>query len=426
MKKTTLLLVAILLLSSNSIFAQNFLYKREIKGIENSKQTEWYKLILPTQVTEKASTDFSDVRIFGVDNTDTVEVPFLINKLRPTFVNSSQVDFKIINTAKKEQEYFFTLEKTSDTEEAINLIKLNFENDNFDWKVKLEGSQNQNEWFEILKDYRIVSIKNDFTDYSFTNLAFASSKYKYFRLRLSDQTNFQKNEPKLASASIFLQEIVEGSSEDLEVVSKNLTIDKEKKQTVIDFEIAYSAVLDVVSLEVKNDFDYYRKIQFKYLLDSTKTEKGVIYNFVTLHTSTLSSLEKENGVSDFSLNPNVKAKKYQIIIDNQDNQPLDIGKVGVKVYTKELFARVSPSDKNRSYFLAYGNERIQKPNYDITRFENTIPNDLTSLILSDEEKIPQKEVEKVKPLFENSLWLWFLMGAIIVVLTFFTFKMMKK
>ncbi|WP_291720779.1 hypothetical protein [Bernardetia sp.] len=426
MKKTTLLLVAILLLSSNSIFAQNFLYKREIKGIENSKQTEWYKLILPTQVTEKASTDFSDVRIFGVDNTDTVEVPFLINKLRPTFVNSSQVDFKIINTAKKEQEYFFTLEKTSDTEEAINLIKLNFENDNFDWKVKLEGSQNQNEWFEILKDYRIVSIKNDFTDYSFTNLAFASSKYKYYRLRLSDQTNFQKNEPKLASASIFLQEIVEGSSEDLEVVSKNLTIDKEKKQTVIDFEIAYSAVLDVVSLEVKNDFDYYRKIQFKYLLDSTKTEKGVIYNFVTLHTSTLSSLEKENGVSDFSLNPNVKAKKYQIIIDNQDNQPLDIGKVGVKVYTKELFARVSPSDKNRSYFLAYGNERIQKPNYDITRFENTIPNDLTSLILSDEEKIPQKEVEKVKPLFENSLWLWFLMGAIIVVLTFFTFKMMKK
>jgi hypothetical protein len=74
----------------------------------------------------------------------------------------------------------------------------------------------------------------------------------------------------------------------------------------------------------------------------------------------------------------------------------------------------------------YGNENLQKPNYDIVRFENTIPTDIVSLELESEQEIPQKEVEKVTPLFENSLWLWLLMGTIILVLTVFTFKMMKK
>ncbi|WP_338813990.1 hypothetical protein V9L05_00795 [Bernardetia sp. Wsw4-3y2] len=417
-----------------TVFAQNnFLYKRELKGIQKSNQTEWYKINVPIEVIEKINTDFSDIRIFGVTNSDTLEAPFLTRKIMQKSENQ-KVDFKIINSSKKENAYFFTLEKDNTTrqEEATNLIKLDFENTNFDWRVKLEGSQNQNEWFEILNDYRIVSIQNEFTEYKFTRLIFPNSKYKYYRIKLSDksekqsQNGFKNNEPKLNSASVFLQKTIEGNFEGLEIISKNIEVNKDKKQTIIDIELTHSVPIDFLSLEVKNDFDYYRSIQIKYLLDSTITEKGVIYNFVTLHTSTLSSIEKQNGSSSFFINSNEKSKKYQIIIDNQDNQPLDIGQLEIKGYINQIFTRVSPSDKAISYFLMYGNERLQKPNYDIVRFQNTIPTDVTLLELDSEQKIPQKEVEKVTPLFENSLWLWLLMGTIILVLTVFTFKMMKK
>jgi hypothetical protein len=225
---------------------------------------------------------------------------------------------------------------------------------------------------------------------------------------------------------VFLQKTTEGNFEDIEIISQNVEVDKERKQTIIDIKLAHSVPIDFISLEAKNDFDYYRNIQFKYLLDSTKTQKGVIYNFVTLHTSTLSSLEKQNNISDFFINSSTKSSHYQIVIDNQDNQPLDIGKVEIKSYVNQFFTRVTPTDKNTNYFLMYGNENLQKPNYDIVRFENTIPTDIVSLELESEQKIPQKEVEDIKPLFENSLWLWVLMGIIIVVLTVFTFKMMKK
>ncbi|AFM05708.1 hypothetical protein Fleli_3384 [Bernardetia litoralis DSM 6794] len=411
----------------NTIFAQNFLYKREVKGIKNSKQTEWYKLEIPIEVVEKTNTDFSDIRIFGVSDLDTLETPFLTRKIMQQAENK-QVDFKVINSSKKGNDYFFTLEKEENNDESINLIKLNFQNTNFDWKIKLEGSQNQNEWFEVLDEYRIVSIKNDFTDYKFTNLVFPNSKYKYYRIKITDKSESQSdnNNPILSSANVFQQKTVDGNFQNIEIISQHVEVDKVKKQTVIDIELAHSAPIDFISLGVKNDFDYYRTIQFKYLLDSTQTEKGVIYNFVTLHTSTLSSIEKQNGKSDFFINSSTKSNHYQIIISNQDNQPLDIGNIEIKSYVNQLFTRVAPTDKNLTYFLMYGNERLQKPNYDIVRFESTIPNDIISLELESEQKIPQKEVEKVTPLFENSLWLWLLMGTIILVLTVFTFKMMKK
>lgn len=418
---------------NTSLFAQNFLYKREIKGVKTSKQTEWYKINLPIEVIEKTNTDFSDIRIFGVSDSDTLETPFLTRKIMQTSENE-EVNFKIINSSKKDNAYFFTLEKdNTSTEESINLIKLNFENTNFDWRVKLEASQNQNEWFEILNDYRIVSIQNEFTNYNFTRLIFSNSKYKYYRIKITDKSenqsvsdSFKNNEPKLNSANVFLQKTTAGNFEDIKIISQNVEVDKDKKQTIIDIQLAHFIPIDFISLEIKNDFDYYRNIQFRYLLDSTKTEKGMIYNFVTLHTATLSSLEKQNKISSFFINSTTKSNHYQILIDNQDNQPLDIGKIEIKSYVNQLFTRVSPTDKKTTYLLMYGNQNLQKPNYDIVRFESTIPSDLISLELDSEQKIPQKEVEPTKPLFENSLWLWGLMIAIILVLTVFTFKMMKK
>jgi uncharacterized protein YcgL (UPF0745 family) len=53
----------------------------------------------------------------------------------------------------------------------------------------------------------------------------------------------------------------------------------------------------------------------------------------------------------------------------------------------------------------HGNERLQKPNYDSIRFDNTIPTNVILLELDSEQKIPQQEIEEVKPLFENSFWL---------------------
>jgi hypothetical protein len=115
-------------------------------------------------------------------------------------------------------------------------------------------------------------------------------------------------------------------------------------------------------------------------------------------------------------------KNLRIVIDNQNNQPLQIDSITVKGYHHQLIARFQPEAK---YNLFYGNKNAFKPEYDIERFANKIPENLTQLQLGDEIS-NFKEKPNQQPLFMNEVWLWLVMGVIIVVLGWFTFGMMRK
>jgi hypothetical protein len=78
------------------------------------------------------------------------------------------------------------------------------------------------------------------------------------------------------------------------------------------------------------------------------------------------------------------------------------------------------------YYLVYGNKNAEQTNFDLTHFIEKIPANLSEISLGTEQIIPQKSENLTKPLFENKMWLWLIMGIIILLLGFFTLKMMKK
>jgi hypothetical protein len=116
-------------------------------------------------------------------------------------------------------------------------------------------------------------------------------------------------------------------------------------------------------------------------------------------------------------------KEIKVIIDNQDNAALRIQSVSVKGYDHQLIARF---DTPATYYLAYGNKNAVKPDYDIERFVDSIPTSLTPLMLGHEQIIKRESARPDKPLFENKMWLWAIMGIIIILLAWFTLKMITK
>ena len=112
-----------------------------------------------------------------------------------------------------------------------------------------------------------------------------------------------------------------------------------------------------------------------------------------------------------------------MLIHNNDNQPLSIGEIEVKGYVHELVARFT---EPASYFLTYGNNNARKPQYDIDRFTNKIPEEITMLDLGDEQKIDKEELSVIEPLFKNKTWLWLIMATIILLLGWFSFNMIRK
>lgn len=389
-------------------FAQLDTYDRkmELSGITD----QWHSLIIPKEVYAITSNNLSDIRIYGVTSNDTLEAPYILNVASDKKL-LKKIDFKLINSSNKKDNYFFTFEIPKI--ESINEILLDFKNENFDWKVVLEASQDQKEWFTILEDYRILSIKNKQTDYKFTQLNISSSKYKYYRISIQSDIK-----PELNKATISFEEKVKLTYKDYSNFEIESSEGDKHNVTDIQIDLDQRYPVSMLKLNVADTFDYYRPIKIQYATDSVKSEKGWRFNYQTLFNGTLNSIEE----NEFKFTSTL-AKKLNITIQNHDNQPLEILGVEVKGLEHQLIARFT---KDANYYLAYGKENDRNPNYDITRSLTKIPKSMTTLSLGSEQAIPNKLAKTKNPLFENKLWLWSIMGVIILVLGAFTLKMMSK
>lgn len=382
-------------------------YKRELKGLAE----QWHKIILPNELFGKTLQDISDIRILGLtESNDTIEAPYLL-RLTTEKISSKEVAFKALNTSHNDKGHYFTFEIP--TKEPINQIKLDFAQENFDWRIVLEGSQDQKEWFTVVENYRILSIKNEQTDFQFTKLTFPSSKYRFFRVLINSKEN-----PELSVVRIAQNEITDGTFREYHIKQINAKELRQTNQTEIDIELQLPVRVSHINIGVSDTFDYYRPVTIKYLTDSLKTEQGWKYNYSTLVSGTLNSIEN----NEFQFR-STTVKKLKIVIDNHDNQPLTIGTLQAKGYTHELITRLTDQ---ATYYLIYGNKKAVKPNYDIERFTDNIPESLTSLELGNELTIEKEEVPLTEPLFKNKTWLWTIITVIILLLAWFSVKMMKK
>lgn len=390
-------------------FAQEhpYSYQRELMGVE----AQWHKVILPYEIFEKTKTDFSDIRIIGLTaNKDTLVAPYIF-QLASEKLTQVAVSFKLINQAKNDKGSYFTFE--TPIESAVNQIQLDFKPLNFDWKVTLEGSQNQQEWFSILTDYRILSINSPDTNFQYTLLNFPIAKYRYFRLLIQDEEY-----PGFSAAKLLFNSVTAGNYNTYPIKLNALKEDKKNKLTEINLDLKSNVPVSKLTLGVKNNYDYFRAIHISYLSDSVQTEKGWKYGYSKLISGTINSFEK----SEFAFKSTL-LKKLKIVIENQDNVPLQIDSIQVEGYVHEVIARFTTP---ATYFLTYGNPLANKPNYDIAQFSDQIPTNLKLLQVGNEQFIKSNTKDAKKTVFQNSFWLWGVMILIILLLGWFSLKMIRQ
>ncbi len=382
-------------------------YKTELKGVTNA----WHRIVLPNSVFEEIDNSLNDIRIFGITaKNDTLEVPYIL-KIKSEEIKSTAVPFKKINESLNDSGHFFTFEIPSET--SINLLKLDFEQQNFDWRVMLEGSQDNKEWFTISKDYRILSINNNLSSYQFSRISFPDSKYRYYRLFIET-----KDHPILNSATIDFKKTKEADYQNYEITKFHSSKNSSTKKTEIEITLKERVPVSLLKLNIEDSFDYYRPITIQYLTDSIQTEKGWKSNYQTLSKNTLSSIEE----SSFRFKSRL-LQKLKIIVSDGDNEPLTINAAETKGYVHELVGRFT---QPAEFFLVYGSDKPIKANYDIAKFANTIPEKSAELQFMEPQLIEKAAANTISPLFENKIWLWLIMGLIILVLGYFSLKMIQK
>jgi len=371
----------------------------------------WHRVVLADTLFGKTRQDLHDIRVYGITASgDTIEAPYLLKEIADK-ITLKEIDFRLLNSTFNSTGYYFTFEIP--TQEALNQLELEFGQQNFDWRVSLEGSQTQQTWFTLLEGYRILSIKNALTDFSFTTLRFPTAKYRYLRIRVESPQRLL-----LKKASLSLREKEEGIQLEHEVATAEITENKSAKRTQIEVNLPTKLRVSQIQIPVLSEWDYYRPITLQYVTDSVKTDKGWRYSYQTLTHGTLNSLEE----NIFSF-PSTTLASIRILIENHDNEPLKFDVPKVFGYQYQLTTRFS---KPATYYLTYGNTKAGRPRYDIARFESNIPPTLSELTLGEELEIAEQESESPNLLFENEAWLWALIVLIILLLGGFTLSMMRK
>lgn len=381
-------------------------YERQLGTVESG----WHAIELPDDIFHNLKFNYADLRIMGIQaNGDTIEAPYLLQlpEERPAV---EKMAFSLLNQSRQNGSFFATLE--SATSPRINRIQLKIDNPNFDWRVNLEGSNDQKQWFELIKDYRILAIDDQAGRYAFTTLHFPEAQYQYYRISI-----LTEEEVKLSAATSSRQSQQEVIYRTYPVLQRDIRENSKEKRTEVTLDLQWPVPVSFLSLGAQETFDYYRPIEIQLLQDSTKTEQGWQYRYETVHTDVLSSLEERK----FTFPP-TRSNRLKLLVDNYDNAPLHLDSFDIKGQTPVLKVRVAEAAE---YHLLYGWADARPPHYDLGNFQDKIPEEIAAIKLGPEIRLQAEETDP-EPLLVSRVWLWGVLILVIAVLGWFSIRMLGE
>ena len=405
------LTIAIALLLSTSCFAQieGYSFKRPLHKVEKEG---YYAISLLPEVTARSKSNLADIRLYNIQESDTTEIPYLVEWMGTT-IKEKAIPFELINNTYNEKCCSYLTLKFP-KKQTINQIKLNLADANFDKSLKIEGSNDNKQWFTIKEHLRIVGFQNANENYSYTTLNFQNTEYFYFRIKFDDDGSSPIS---VTEALAFENQLIQGNYSELKIEGKKQTENKKEKTSEIIVDFPFTYLINYITIKSNSKTDFYRNINV-YGSDGTyKTGKGDIENWYMINTSVFSSLE--DNVINCS---NSKTKKIKIEIINYDDEPIELSEIKAFSEQCRLIANLPISD---NVYLTYGKENDNAPNYDLVHFKDKIPKELSNVDYGAEQ-VKIISITKPAQLIENKMWLWIVMGLVIAVIGYFALSMLKK
>jgi len=389
-----------LVLAAVSVAQDGFGFKRPIDQAPEG----WARIKLPEDIFSKLEPTFDDLRIFErKSGGQPAEIPYILRRPEPRKVTS--VDFSVINSTSAEDRYFYTFDAGRKT--PVNRIELKFSNPNFERSVLLEGSQDLEKWESVLKEYRILSVKNDQADFSLTTLNFPTAVFRYYRISFTSPTD-----PGNLSASVLRIEDNPGAVRQYEVASHKVTRDEDEKTTNIEIRLENKVPVTSVSLPVSDEGDYYRNISVTCRTGTdasnrdlfSESEEGVISSFGS------DAIEFPETVTDL----------LKVVVEDGDNEPLLFRQPVVSGTAYDLLVRFPSAGE---YELYYSKPSATKAEYDLAHFVEKAPVDLPILALGPEKALKAVEAE---PSPSPRWMLWIAMAAAAALMLWFAMSLVRK
>jgi hypothetical protein len=412
-------LILILLFSHSLMLGQmdTYRYKRKLIGVTD----KWHSLTLPPSIFRTLQTVESEIRVYGITpKGDTVRAPLVLD-VDYERSSSDRQWANVIDTEFGAYQYYYIIRMTDTA--GINEVSLDFKQENFDWLVTLDGSDDLQNWSPVFSATEIGAISTANLVHNVSTLSFSTANYRYYRLGIEGYDT-----PVLLPPLFYLTTVTEGVYEFRKVKSVNIAEvpmtdydeddyyydDYEEEETgqyetQITVELNRRVPVSRIELEVLDSHEFYRNYRIE-VPNGSQYSSGQEEDFFESQSGVISSLSPV----EFDLS-NALIKKFRICVENEYSEPLEFGNVRVWGNRHRLRILLEPE---ATWYLVYGKDFSDYPTYHLTRFAHTIPAELKELELGPEEKIPVKEeplrIAEAEEKRRSWGWLWIL-GTIVLV-----------
>jgi hypothetical protein len=369
-----------------------------------------YKIRLTSRILGQSNLANSDIRIMDASK---VEIPYVV-KTEFTIANKNDLKEYRILTNESFQGKFTKLTIENTTSKPINHLDLIYYNSDVIKDASLSGSNDLQKWFVVKEKFYLYSNNNsaDTLQHEFIN--FPLVPYKYLKLTISDSLSLPLNILKAGYYDAYTERKLETEFAGHIFTQVN---DQEKKQSYVTIIFPYLQQIDKIRFVITNPKLYYRRFQIIDSVDVTVKKKS--YREARYLGS---YVIKSKGDSIIEL-PSIKTQKLILVIENEDNPPLDIENIKMFHLNKYLVTQLKQDQK---YTLMFGDDKVGFPKYELGYFAESISGDLIDMEPGEvHEKGPKVEVTKEDPWTKNLYIIWVALGVGIVVLGFLSFKMLS-
>lgn len=402
MKRLNVTLIAVFFFTVTCAAQESFRFKRNIDGIQGEG---WHKVTLPADIFAQLNRDLSDLRIFALKGSDTLEIPFILD-VQANVETTNKVTLPVLNKSYSDGALYLMFELNPS--QPVNYLDLDFAERNYFGRVSLQGSDDRKGWFDIITDQRIVSVDKESGNYKLSRIDFPRTDFRFLRVRVQADVPLT-----FESVSFRHNEIRKGDLRDMPL-EWNSREEEKSNQTIVNIRLRDYAPVSFIDLKADSVRDYYRPMRIECVSDSFKTDKGWTKSYETLYEGNLTSFRPNNFTFPWQL-----AREIRMVVTNFDDEPITIREISVAGPKVNLVAKLDQGNN----FVLYGRNDLRPPSYDLAFFNSSIPDSLATANLGSAEALTIPESGEA--LFENKLWLWTIMAVMIVGLGFFTFRMMK-
>lgn len=373
--------------------------------LDSVTTADFYSIALSPEIKAHVKTDYNDIRIV---NKQDRWVPHVFHAA----INSTFNEIKISNLqfSITENNKINTVVTIETTQNIITTIGLTIKNTAAKRFCTLSGSDDKKEWFVINDSILLAPVADGQLTTNNLQISFTPSNYKYIKVTIR---NNNKDPFNIVNVLLYTPAVstVENKLSDnpapifIQKDSGKISYLKVDEQQAFHF--------NNIRLKVSGPKYFYRKVEL-YVPDAS------VHSFSNPGKLLQSFIISNNSTLQFNL-PLSNARTFYLLINNEDNLPLTVNEINTASDAAYITAYL---EKGEFYKLIIDNSTAEKPVYDLTNFNKTIPDNIPFLSIGKIQKAGDKIVSLPA---KNMQWIvWDALIAVLIILLFVTKKMIQE